>query len=115
MPEDKQAREASREVNDMIERGRKITHDAAIKATDEMARAVAKLKDKDSKIEALKYHGLHMGISQEFMNKIAPKAEAMVDEINEIAGDDTQGDILTAMWLAKIFMNIEKLVQEEQE
>ena len=112
--DDKEAVAAALEVSAISIDGRKITHQACYDATAQMAKLVAHFGSKQSKIEALKHHALYMGAGQSFLKTVVPLAESMARELQELheSVDEGEANILTSIWLAKVFIELQKGLAE---
>lgn len=115
MDEDERtAREAAARLNGLHVDGQKIIAQALYDATDQMTRLTKNLNTKGQKIAALEHHGLYIGIGDAFMDRVAPKAASMTEELMERhrqAGSnfpEREAQMLTDIWLSKVFIEIGK-------
>lgn len=104
---DEEAKNAAHEVAKLNDIGQDIVIDASIRATESMIETLRNSKTKDTKIKALKDHGIYMGVGTQFMETLAPKAERMTDELIEHGASPGEARVNTALWLAKVFIEIQ--------
>lgn len=105
---DKAAMDAAKAVAAVKNEGDEIVNQATIKATDDMAKMMRHFKTPSARLEAIKAHAFHMGIGTQFMALVVPHADEMKDDLTKLTGSEGEARVLTGMWLAKIFMEIEK-------
>ncbi len=115
---DDEAARAALDIHILEKQGERITMVAAAQASDQMAKLTGKLNTKGRKIEALRAHALYMGIGSAFMKEIAPLMKVMAQELIDehkkkgLEFSKDEADILADLWLAKIFMQIDKGIDE---
>lgn len=111
---DPEAHQAALRVAQLHTQGERIIAEALYNATDQMTRITQHLGTKGEKIEALKHHGLYMGIGDAFMKRVVPKAASMTEELmamhRQFGNDfpEREAKMLTDFWLAKVFIEIGK-------
>lgn len=107
---DEEARAQAKSINETKMQGEKAVKDAVIKATKQMAKMTRNMQSQGARVEILERHALYMGVGTEFMARVAPLADKMHDDLIEMVEDEYEGKILTALWLAKVFMEVEKSI-----
>ena len=101
----------AQDIKDIIDIGEKIARNAAVTASHDMTKMIRNNTSPEAKALALEHHALHIGIGTMFMQKIAPIAEEMMDDLMKCNSDDSEARVLVGIWLAKVFMQIEKEVK----
>lgn len=115
MARDEIAWQAAEEISAVANKGEDIVRDATKRAFEKMPEMLRYFDTKGGKIEALRAHGIYMGVAAQLANNTLPKAAQMKKDLTEIAGEKT-AEIMTDLWLAKIVRDIVKGVKEyEQE
>jgi hypothetical protein len=119
---DAEAHEAAAKIAKAQTLGQKITRDATLAATDQMVKLMAgKFRTKEQKIATLEHHAFHMGIGKEFMGATLELAQSMTKDLvkmhREHGSDFTEegAQVLTDLWLAKVFMEIEKGIKNHED
>ena len=99
----------AKEQHELIKLGEKIADESAVKAIEAMLKITSKANTKSRRLKIIQDHALHMGIGTQFMNRVAPLAEEIREGLIEINEDETDdAKILTGLFLAEVFQNIEK-------
>lgn len=115
--EDKEmARQAAHETFALTKEGKELVKTAAVTATDKMTPMIEQFNSPGAKAEALKHHGFYIGIGQMFVDTIIPMYHKIYkDLLNGKPEREPDAYVHANMWLAKVFMEIQKGLTDEQD
>lgn len=103
---------AAKEIKLLTNAGELIATEAAKKASKQMAKLMQNMDKQEGRIEALKHHGLYLGIGAQFMETVAPLVNNMIKDFKEMGMEENQARVSTELFLAKVFMYIEDGVKK---
>lgn len=103
---------AARELREAIRVGEEMVRQAGLSATTQMAALTKHLNTGEARIEAVRHHTLHIGIGTAFMEHIAPQVDIMQRDLVSIGASEHEARILTGLFLAKVFIGIDKSLRE---